>query len=248
MAEENTLNNEEYDAVVLGTGLVESIVASDIAAAEKKVLHIDRNPFYGGDYASFSLIGFIEWATRFRDPNQVPVVDIAIGDVEIQLGARKSGEVSASNLLPETVQCGCQVGEILAMLSEHLSSEQLEQLSNSDVLQGLAGESRRYALELAPKLTFCRGPLIDVLIAAGMAEYMEFKGVDANLLVTDAGVERVPDSKEEVFASTALKLIEKRKLMRLLTTISDPEQVSKLASEHGSEDFGDLLKKQFKLD
>ena len=58
--------NEEYDVVVCGTGLTESILSGLLSQEGtqtlfssnylgKKVLHIDRNPFYGGEGASLNL-------------------------------------------------------------------------------------------------------------------------------------------------------------------------------------------------
>lgn len=48
--------DEEYDVVVLGTGLKESILSGLMSSvAKKKVLHMDRNPYYGGETASLNL-------------------------------------------------------------------------------------------------------------------------------------------------------------------------------------------------
>lgn len=41
--------NEEYDCIVLGTGLKECILSGMLSVSGKKVLHIDRNSYYGGD-------------------------------------------------------------------------------------------------------------------------------------------------------------------------------------------------------
>ncbi len=63
-ADEDTVNEhgvkEMYDVVVVGTGLIESILACALAKIGKSVLHLDRNDYYGGDFASFSLDKFIE--------------------------------------------------------------------------------------------------------------------------------------------------------------------------------------------
>lgn len=47
--------NEEYDVVVCGTGLTESILSGLLSQEGKRVLHVDRNPFYGGEGASLNL-------------------------------------------------------------------------------------------------------------------------------------------------------------------------------------------------
>ncbi|EIM92141.1 rab GTPase activator [Stereum hirsutum FP-91666 SS1] len=47
--------DEEYDVVVLGTGLTECILSGLLSVEGKKVLHMDRNDYYGGDSASLNL-------------------------------------------------------------------------------------------------------------------------------------------------------------------------------------------------
>jgi RAB protein geranylgeranyltransferase component A len=50
-----TAQDDEYDVVVLGTGLVECIMSSLLSMEGKKVLHMDRNDYYGGECASLNL-------------------------------------------------------------------------------------------------------------------------------------------------------------------------------------------------
>ena len=49
-----------YDAIVLGTGLKESILAWLLSLEGKKVLRLDRNSFYGGECASVSITKLYE--------------------------------------------------------------------------------------------------------------------------------------------------------------------------------------------
>uniref|UniRef100_A0A6B2L485 Rab GDP dissociation inhibitor n=1 Tax=Arcella intermedia TaxID=1963864 RepID=A0A6B2L485_9EUKA len=46
---------EVYDVIVLGTGLTECIISGLLSVNGKKVLHMDRNDYYGGDCASLNL-------------------------------------------------------------------------------------------------------------------------------------------------------------------------------------------------
>ncbi|KAB1283518.1 Rab GDP dissociation inhibitor beta [Camelus dromedarius] len=48
--------NEEYDVIVLGTGLTECILSGIMSVNGKKVLHMDRNLYYGGESASITLL------------------------------------------------------------------------------------------------------------------------------------------------------------------------------------------------
>ena len=54
--------NENYDVIVLGTGLKECVLSGLLAVKGKKVLHLDRNEYYGGanafdrDYSTAMLV------------------------------------------------------------------------------------------------------------------------------------------------------------------------------------------------
>ncbi|XP_072040007.1 rab proteins geranylgeranyltransferase component A 2-like isoform X2 [Amphiura filiformis] len=63
----------EYDEIVLGTGLQESILAAALARIGHRVIHLDRNDYYSGDWASFNLNGILDWVNTNTDES---------GDVE----------------------------------------------------------------------------------------------------------------------------------------------------------------------
>ena len=46
--------NQEYDCVVLGTGLTECILSGMLSVSGKRVLHVDRNKYYGGESSSLT--------------------------------------------------------------------------------------------------------------------------------------------------------------------------------------------------
>ncbi|KAA3670389.1 Rab GDP dissociation inhibitor, partial [Paragonimus westermani] len=46
--------DEKYDVIVLGTGLTECILSGLMSIEKKKVLHMDRNKYYGGASTSLS--------------------------------------------------------------------------------------------------------------------------------------------------------------------------------------------------
>ena len=48
--------DQSYDAIILGTGLKECLVAGLLSAVDgMKILHVDRNDYYGGESASLNL-------------------------------------------------------------------------------------------------------------------------------------------------------------------------------------------------
>ncbi|KAF9242961.1 FAD/NAD(P)-binding domain-containing protein [Melanogaster broomeanus] len=54
--------DNEFDVIVLGTGLSESITAAALAKAGLKVAHIDPNGYYGADEATLTLDELVQWA------------------------------------------------------------------------------------------------------------------------------------------------------------------------------------------
>lgn len=66
------LADGEYDAIVLGTGLKECILSGLLAVNGKKVLHLDRNAYYGGECASLNLTNLY---AKFK-PGQQPRDDL----------------------------------------------------------------------------------------------------------------------------------------------------------------------------
>ena len=61
--------DEVYDVIVCGTGLKECILSGLLSVAGKKVLHMDRNNYYGGACASLNITTL--WQ-KFRPGTEVP--------------------------------------------------------------------------------------------------------------------------------------------------------------------------------
>jgi Rab GDP dissociation inhibitor len=61
--------NETYDVIVCGTGLKECILSGLLSVKGKKVLHLDRNSYYGADTASLNLTNL--WG-MFRPGTEPP--------------------------------------------------------------------------------------------------------------------------------------------------------------------------------
>lgn len=57
------LADGEYDAIIMGTGLTECTISGLLSVNGKRVLHLDRNSYYGADTASLSLINLFQ---KFR--------------------------------------------------------------------------------------------------------------------------------------------------------------------------------------
>ena len=59
-----------YDAVVLGTGLTECILSGLLSVSGLRVLHCDRNDYYGGQCASLNMNQMVEkFSPKANGPN-----------------------------------------------------------------------------------------------------------------------------------------------------------------------------------
>ncbi|OIT22601.1 PREDICTED: rab escort protein 1 [Nicotiana attenuata] len=78
-----------FDLIVVGTGLPESILAAAASAAGKSVLHLDPNPSYGSHYASFPLHEFISYIqSQSSSEPSIPQPDTDSGFTRVPLTTR----------------------------------------------------------------------------------------------------------------------------------------------------------------
>ncbi|KAJ9612280.1 Rab proteins geranylgeranyltransferase component A [Cladophialophora chaetospira] len=68
----DTLSDEVWDVLIAGTSLPESLLALSLSRSGKKVLHVDRHRYYGGEDAALSLQDAEDWAQELQQsPSQV---------------------------------------------------------------------------------------------------------------------------------------------------------------------------------
>jgi len=84
-------------------------------------------------------------------------------------------------------------------------------------------QSRKYNLELSSLLLYAQGPLVKALQDSQVAAYLEFRAIETIHILINQQWETVPLSKEDVFSNDAMTLIEKRRLMKFITTASTTE-------------------------
>jgi RAB protein geranylgeranyltransferase component A len=141
--------------------------------------------------------------------------------------------------------------DLVAFVERPPAQLHITKLSNPvQISENLLKRSRDYAISLSPSVLPATGPLITALVQSGVARYGAFKLLDAiGIYGTNGGtVETIPASKEDVFKSKALSLIEKRRLMKFLMFASgDFETPSSSSSDsilRGKEDvaFSEFLK------
>ncbi|KAG0212710.1 hypothetical protein BGX28_005743 [Mortierella sp. GBA30] len=97
MADTDSLDTTVFDAIILGTGFTQTIVAAALSRAGKTVLHLDENDYYGGESGAFGFRDLLTWAEKVAassiDDSQVPADKIefdklvarAYSHVDVQL-------------------------------------------------------------------------------------------------------------------------------------------------------------------
>ncbi|XP_062938924.1 rab proteins geranylgeranyltransferase component A 2 isoform X2 [Cynocephalus volans] len=61
----------QFDVVIIGTGLPESILAAACSRSGQRVLHIDSRSYYGGNWASFSFSGLLSWLKEYQQNSDI---------------------------------------------------------------------------------------------------------------------------------------------------------------------------------
>ena len=103
-------------------------------------------------------------------------------------------------------------------------------------------KSRKFNLDLCPKVLFSRGLLVESLISANISHYAEFKIVSRILTYIDGKIEEVPCSRSDVFGSELINVLEKRALMRFMTFCSTFEDSPEQYESFKDKPFVDFLK------
>lgn len=95
---------EEWDAVVLGTGMKECLLSGLLSVAGKKVLHLDRNTYYGGASASLDIHQLFEKFGVTETPT------------EAELGKLRDYAV---DMVPKFIMAGGQLVKVLIHTGVH---------------------------------------------------------------------------------------------------------------------------------
>ncbi|XP_046723538.1 rab proteins geranylgeranyltransferase component A 1 isoform X3 [Silurus meridionalis] len=62
----------EFDVIILGTGLTESVIAAACSRVGQRVLHLDRRSYYAGNWASFTFNSLLLWIEEYKAQQETP--------------------------------------------------------------------------------------------------------------------------------------------------------------------------------
>uniref|UniRef100_A0AAQ5ZSE4 Rab proteins geranylgeranyltransferase component A n=1 Tax=Amphiprion ocellaris TaxID=80972 RepID=A0AAQ5ZSE4_AMPOC len=234
----------EFDVVILGTGLAESVVAAACSRVGQRVLHLDRRSYYAANWASFTFNGLLSWIQQHQvswllitccqtgTSSSLTCVCVCVcvysKDEEGNHQVRRNFNTPAAHHLPaiNTHFMSVQSQAVHTQGEEPEADQPCPSAAPSQSqptrkkisYAQLVKEGRRFNIDLVSKLMYSRGSLVDLLIKSNVSRYAEFKNVTRILTYRHGNVEQVPCSRADVFASRQLSVVEKRKLMRFLTS------------------------------
>ncbi|EEY60424.1 rab proteins geranylgeranyltransferase component A, putative [Phytophthora infestans T30-4] len=211
-----SLKETEYDVLLVGTGMVEGILAGALARIGKKVLHLDQNDYYGSNYASFPLTQFLRWTKNEA------IAPRNFGD-ELE----NSGKEPVANA---TATIGTATLQMLPMQNSFECRLLEEGFSDDATKEELLQKSSHFSIDVNPRLMLSSEQLVETLITSGVGRYLEFAAIERTYVHfqpstkpegdTDT-VWEVPCSKKDVFQSKLLGMVEKRQLMKFLQFVAD---------------------------
>ena len=137
-----------------------------------------------------------------------------------------------------------EASEVHNILSwaERRKTKSEKKLDKHSALKDFSEKSRKFNLDLSPKILFSRGLLVESLISANISHYAEFKVVSRILTYMGGKIEEVPCSRSDVFGSELINVLEKRALMRFMTFCSTFEDCSEQWENFKDEPFVNFLK------
>ncbi|GMP97310.1 hypothetical protein CsSME_00045615 [Camellia sinensis var. sinensis] len=196
-----------FDLIIVGTGLPESVLAAASSAAGKTVLHLDPNSFYGSHFSSLPLSDLTSFLHSQSSSHHSPPLSSSSSSSADHIAVDLSSRPMYSDL--------------------DISSHSPEPLQHS----------RTFNLDLAgPRVLFCADSAVDLMLKSGASQYMEFKSVDANFVCDgDGKLSSVPDSRSAIFSDTTLGLAVKTRLGIFFKLVDGHLKAAVVGSDGGDE-------------
>ncbi|VDN13822.1 unnamed protein product [Dibothriocephalus latus] len=143
----------EFDYVIVGTGLIESVVAASLSITGNSVLHIDSENYYGGLMSSFRFPDLLDKLTEWEE--------------------EEKGASSAPTTLADRVQPADTVALAESSDREVPTSPPPCHWSQASMKQRL----HRLDLDIWPKLIYADSPTVAAMLRADVTRYLEFRPV-----------------------------------------------------------------------
>lgn len=191
--------DEEYDAIVLGTGLKECILSGMLSVSGKKVLHIDRNTYYGGDTGNWTIL-VPHFATFSPLASDDRFLSLLVATRVANLA--KTALQIAKPMTATTTNFSTTRNLFLSLSSASITPlEELFSKFNQENPGDKYGRGRDWNVDLIPKFLMANGLLVKLLIHTGVTRYLEFKSIEGSYVYKQGKIAKVPVDQKEALAS-----------------------------------------------
>ncbi|TRX94033.1 hypothetical protein FHL15_005111 [Xylaria flabelliformis] len=243
-----SLGEETWDVVISGTGLSQSLLALALSRSNKRIIHLDKNDFYGEHDAALSLQEADAWAQTYAGGGAAQQLDqphSSTNGTEVPV-AGPSGAANVDNSTTATPPS--KEGSSIfrnAHMWKHSDAE----------AKGLSFP-RAYSLALAPQIIHTRSELLSQLVSSKAYRQVEFLAVRPSFFIyctTDtngAMLARIPSSREDVFSARNIPPRSKRRLMTFLKFVIDydSDEQKPVWQEKANKPLSEFLVDKFKFD
>ncbi|KAM5195074.1 rab proteins geranylgeranyltransferase component A 1 isoform 2-T2 [Hipposideros larvatus] len=254
----------EFDVIVIGTGLPESIIAAACSRSGQRVLHVDSQDSHDDveevgalqkNHASVTSAN----STEAADSACLPAEDESLSTVSCEMPTGQTPSSDPEHAIEENYvdatgdkENHCDDKTCMSSTSEEATSENVptaediaeQPKKNRITYSQIIKEGRKFNIDLVSKVLYSRGLLIDLLIKSNVSRYAEFKNITRILAFREGRVEQVPCSRADVFNSKQLTMVEKRMLMKFLTFCMEFEEHLDEYKDYEEITFSEYLKTQ----
>ena len=242
--------DEAYDLVLLGTGLVQSILSCVASKHGMKVLHLESNEFYGEEYSSHNLSSHINNYNSKISPHMEKNNQDNVKNGDTRLKQEGSGDSSYLAQFYDNISCKkelikfgrCQpkstiinpvcFGYVMEnVLDDHSANNHpvfRNYLSSHHLTPARMWiKDREFNIDTTSKVLFASSSMVDLMVVSGVGNYLEFKTVEGLYFWMDektgtaGNAWKVPCSRGDVFNTTMLNALEKRTLMKFHQFVAD---------------------------
>ncbi|KAF2712734.1 hypothetical protein K504DRAFT_401904 [Pleomassaria siparia CBS 279.74] len=213
----DTLDNTEWDVLIVGTGLQQSLLALALSRSGKKILHVDKNDYYGGAEAAFSLQEAEEWAKQVDEDSSIAAFT----------------NISISK--PQPTETDASVPSLSFSRAYSLALDPQIIYARSTLLRFLVSSKVYRQLEF-----LAVGSWWVYSAGAGDSGNTESASQPGQLL-------KVPNGREDVFQDQVMDFKTKRALMKFLRFITEYEEQAEVWEQHRQQLFTAFLSEQFKV-
>jgi len=200
--DENDNSSNHYDLIILGTGIVESVVSCAASKCGKKVLHIDSNDYYGNDHCS---IPFEQLVRESKELKENPASGShSIADMS-PISSLDDFSTSIKNCVPSYSNRNCNSSTVhpacIGYLMERRPDSDTDREREDDSSDSTAvhpafcghltskgistlaralhpSNSRKYSVDKICQLVYCSGEAVNVMLEAGVDAYLEFNSLE----------------------------------------------------------------------